>query len=65
MIALASWAKEDVTSKLVIDWKALGLNPKKVKLTAPAITDFQSAAVFNPGEEIPIPKGKGLLLIVE
>lgn len=65
MIALASWAKEDVTCKLAVDWKALGLNSKKVQLTAPAITDFQSASVFNPGDEIPIPKGKGWLLIIE
>lgn len=65
MIALASWAKEDTSIKLKIDWKTLGLNKKKVKLTAPAIKDFQEAATFKPGDAIPIPKSKGLLLLIK
>jgi len=65
MVALASWAKEDVTCKLAVDWKTLGLNPKKARLTAPPIKDFQPSAEFKPDDEIPIPKGKGWLIVIE
>lgn len=64
MISLASWAKKDTACQLSLDWKALGLDAKKVTFTAPAIKDFQKAAAFKPGDKIPVPKGKGLLLIV-
>lgn len=64
MIALGSWAKTDVTINLRIDWEALGLNKNTTRITAPAIKDFQTAAGFKPGEAIPIPRGKGLLLIL-
>jgi len=65
MAAIASWAKEDVKCKISIDWKFLGLDAKKARLTAPAVKDFQPAAVFNPYADIPIPRGKGWLLIID
>jgi hypothetical protein len=65
MAAIASWAKEDVKCKISIDWKFLGLDAKKARLTAPAVKDFQPAAVFNPHAAIPIPQGKGWLLIID
>lgn len=65
LVALAGWAKEPVKCKLSIHWKTLGLDPAKVKLTAPAIKDFQSAAAFKPGDPIPIEPGKGWLLVIE
>lgn len=64
LIALASWAKEDVKVKLRIDWKALGLTPKKAKLIAPDIPYFQPYREFSPREEIPIERGKGWLLLL-
>jgi len=65
MVAVASWTKEEVKCKLNIDWDALGLDARKAKMAAPAIKSFQPAAVFNPKEKIPIPQGKGWLLIIE
>jgi hypothetical protein len=65
MIALASWAENDVKVNLTIDWNKLGLNAGKVKITAPAIDKFQSAGSYANGKEIPVEKGKGLILIVE
>ncbi|MCP5102629.1 MAG: hypothetical protein GY950_04585, partial [bacterium] len=64
LVAVAGWDKGEVTCKLSIDWKALGLNAGKARLMAPAIKDFQPAAVFKDGEEITIPKGKGWLIII-
>ncbi len=65
MIALASWADADVKVSLSIDWKALGLKASKKRLAAPAIKEFQGAATFTPKDKILLPKGKGLLLILE
>ena len=63
LVALASWAKEPVEVRLAIDWKKLGLDPKKATLRAPAVEGFQEAAVFKPGDAIRLDPGKGLLLI--
>jgi hypothetical protein len=65
LIALASWAKEPVLCSLEIDWKALGMNPKKTKLYAPAIEDFQPERTFDPADSIPVEPGKGWLLILK
>ena len=65
MIAIAGWAKKDVKCKLSIDWNALGLDANKVRLTAPAIKNFQPSAVFEVNKAIPIPRGKGWLLIID
>lgn len=65
MIAIASWADADTQIKLTIDWKALGIDPKSAKLTAPGITNFQPAQSFDASGSIPVSKGKGWLLILQ
>jgi hypothetical protein len=64
LISVASWAKDDANIKLMIDWKALGIDPSKASITAPEIKNFQPAASFNDGQDIPVQKGKGWLIIV-
>jgi hypothetical protein len=64
MVALASWAKGPVPVKLAIDWKALGLDPAKARIEAPAIDKFQDARTFKADEPIPVEPGKGWLLLV-
>ena len=64
LVALASWAKAPVDVRLAVDWKALGLDPRKAAITAPAIDKFQEAASFKPGDPIRVEPGKGLLLIL-
>ncbi len=61
MMAVASWAKEDVPVRLNINWKALGM-PPAVSMEAPAIQDFQPGQTLKTGESILVPKGKGMLL---
>jgi hypothetical protein len=65
LIALASWAKGPTRTRLRIDWKALGIDPRRARLRAPEISDFQLAAAFAPDEPIPFEPGKGWLLILE
>ena len=64
LVSLASWAAEDVQVRLSVNWRALGIDPTRAVLTAPAVAEFQSAARFSPNDPIPVPKGKGWLLII-
>lgn len=65
LISLATWEDTDVTVALSVDWKALGLDPARVTLHAPAIAGFQEEASWKPGEPITVPTGKGLLIVAE
>jgi hypothetical protein len=65
LLALASWAPAKTEVKLAVDWKALGLDPSKTRLWAPAIEGYQAAATFTAGESIPIEPGRGWLLVVD
>jgi hypothetical protein len=65
LIALASWAKEKDEVRLNIDWKALGLDPKKTKLRAAAIEGFQPEAKFAVDGAIAVEPGKGWLIVAE
>lgn len=64
LVSIASWAKEDTTIKLNIDWKALGIDPAKAVITAPDIRNFQKGQVFDKNAEIPVAKNKGWMLII-
>ena len=65
LISLATWEDSDAEVTLSIDWRALGLDPSKVTLHAPAIENFQAEGNWRPGDKITVPKGQGLLIIAE
>ncbi len=65
LIALASWAKQEVQVRLQIDWNALGLHPERCRLVAPPVRYMQSPARFSPEQPIPVAAGKGWLLVLE
>ncbi len=44
LLALASWAETPVEIRLEVDWSALGLDPRTVEVTAPAVAGLQEAA---------------------
>jgi hypothetical protein len=64
LVALASWEPEPVDVQLVINWKALGIDPDRATVFAPAVRDFQAERRFGPNERIPVEPGKGWLLVV-
>lgn len=72
LIVLASWQPNSPKDwglsplhiKLKIDWKALGLDPAKCRLKAPAIKDLQEEASFAPTDMILVEPGKGWLLVL-
>ncbi|SEW08329.1 glycoside hydrolase domain-containing protein [Chitinophaga arvensicola] len=65
LVSIASWAAENTTVKLTIDWKALGIDPAKAVITAPDIRNFQRGQVFGKEASIPVEKNKGWLLIIK
>lgn len=65
LVSIASWAADDVSIKLKINWKALGINPVTASITAPEVKNFQHAERFKDGEEIKVEKGKGWLLVIK
>jgi hypothetical protein len=64
LVSIASWAQDDVSVQLSMDWRMLGIDPARAILAAPEVNGFQPAAKFKPGDSIAIPKGKGWLLII-
>ncbi|HUT23404.1 MAG TPA: glycoside hydrolase domain-containing protein, partial [Sumerlaeia bacterium] len=64
LIALASWAEAPRDVRLIIDWDALGLDPQRSVLSAPAVTGFQSPASFAPTDRIPVEPKRGRLFVV-
>jgi hypothetical protein len=65
LIALASWASAPCEVTPQVDWKALGLDPAKAALYAPAIAGFQSERVWKPGEALRVMPGRGFFLVAD
>ena len=65
LVSIASWADEPVDCRLSVDWDAIGLDPQKSHLYAPAIEGFQEARLFKPSDAIPIVPGRGWLLLID
>ncbi|MBW8041396.1 MAG: hypothetical protein FVQ85_15550 [Planctomycetes bacterium] len=64
LVALASWAAHPVKCTLKIDWPALGLDPDRVRIEAPAVEGLQEAGSYDPEEPILVAPGRGLLLMI-
>ena len=64
LLALGNWGRKEVKTRLILDWKALGLERAGSVFYAPAIHSFQAKAVFDPDDRIVVPPHKGWLLYV-
>ena len=64
LVSLASWAAQDTTVRLHIDWQKAGIDPAHAAIEAPAVENFQPGRVFGADETIPVKKGRGWLLII-
>jgi hypothetical protein len=65
LVSLASWATSTSKVKLNVDWKSLGIDPSKAKISAPAIPGFQVSEQFSINDEISVEPKKGWLLFIE
>ena len=64
LVSIASWAAQDTTVVLHIDWDLLGIDRSRAVIEAPEVRDFQPGRTFGIDEPIPVQKGKGWLLII-
>ena len=65
MLAIASFAKVNISVTLSINWAKLGLSPS-TKLAAPVLLPFQPrAATFAPTDSLNVPAGQGWILLLE
>lgn len=64
LLSIGNYSDDDVSVNLNIDWKALNLDPKKAKLTAPAIEHFQDAKSWLPTDAITIAPRRGYLIFI-
>jgi hypothetical protein len=65
LIAIASWSAAKTNVILTLDWKALGLDPAKTTLRAPAIKNLQTESVFAAESSLPVEPGRGWWLVAE
>lgn len=65
LVCLASWEKGPVECRLQIDFEALGLEPGRTVLYAPAMEGLQQGRQFKPGGAIQVAPRKGWMLILE
>jgi len=65
LISLGSWASDDVPVTLDVNWRALGMDPARVTIAAPAIEGFQEPTTFAVSDAITVPAGRGWLLVIE
>ena len=62
LVALGSWNPREAACRLQIDFKALGLDPARTVLDAPAVIDFQPARRWKPSELVVVAPGRGWLI---
>ncbi len=65
LVVVASWHTKAVDCKMKIDWKALGLDPARARLRAPAIDKLQAEGLFKPDQTLPVKPRGGWMLICE
>jgi len=65
LVSIGNFDTQEQETRLSIDWKALGLDPEKARITAPEVQDFQNARQFKPDEPIPVKPKEGWLLLIE
>ena len=65
IIAIANWTDADTRCFVYIDWKKIGLSPQAITCYAPAIEHFQPEKQFDLTKRIPVPAGKGWLLVIK
>ena len=64
LLSIASWAKDDASCQLKIDYKSLGLNPAKTTAFAPEILEFQNQQAFDLFKPFVVPQGRGWLILL-
>lgn len=64
MVSKGSWAEDNKTIELSVNWDKMGINSSHAIIRAPYIENFQKERTFQISEPIPIEQAKGWLLII-
>ena len=64
LLAIASWAPTAVTTRLIIDWRALGIDPGRATIVAEEVRGLQAARRFEATDAIPVEPNKGWMLVI-
>ena len=65
LVSIASWAAAKAAVQVSIDWKKLGLDPAKARISIPTIKNFQQGSNWNLQVPLEIEKGKGIILLIQ
>ena len=65
LLAVGNFGSTDASVTLSVNWAELGLNQTNCTFYAPASSGFQSQAVFQPGDSIPVTAKQGWLFTVQ
>ncbi len=69
LVSIGNFSDRDKNVTLNIDWKALGMDPAKAKITAPEVHNFQAERSFDEprmtgGVRIPVESKKGWMILI-
>jgi hypothetical protein len=65
IIAVAGWGPSEISCGLQVDWKGLGLDPKRCRVTMPDIPWFQDEREDVALDRLTVPAGKGFLIVAK
>ena len=65
LVSIGNFSGKDKTIRLTVNWKAIGIDPAKAKITAPEIMNFQEETSFKAGQLIPVKSKEGWLIVIE
>lgn len=65
LVALGCWAAAEKQIHLGIDWQALGLDPGRARLYAPAIPGMQPEQTWKPSDAITVSPKRGWFLVLD
>lgn len=64
LVSIGNYSVKSKNVRLNIDWEQLGLDPEKVKMSAPAIKEYQDAKEFEVGKPVEIPAKEGWMIVI-
>ncbi len=65
LVVLASWADDDRSVRLDIDWTTLGMDgPDGAEFAVPAVDGLQASALIPATDPVPVPANEGVFLLV-
>lgn len=64
LIAYASWAKDEVSMALNIDWNKTGMMPDDVQITMPSVDGLQAGRKHIDLKDMKVPAGGGGIILI-